>query len=93
VPRSALPAHDALHVQVAVNGVVVHDTDTAGRIRGVAALLADVSEFMTLQPGDVLLLGASAGSPRAHAGQQVGITIAGVGTLGFTLVAESGAAS
>jgi 5-oxopent-3-ene-1,2,5-tricarboxylate decarboxylase / 2-hydroxyhepta-2,4-diene-1,7-dioate isomerase len=92
-PLSSLPVPDASHVQVAVNGVVVHDTDTNDRIRSVAALLADVSEFMTLQPGDVLLLGASAGSPRAHAGQQVSITIAGVGTLGFTLVAESGAAS
>jgi 5-oxopent-3-ene-1,2,5-tricarboxylate decarboxylase / 2-hydroxyhepta-2,4-diene-1,7-dioate isomerase len=93
VPISAMPAPDALHVQVAVNGVVVHDTSTAERIRSVAALLADVTEFMTLQPGDVLLLGASAGSPRAHAGQQVRITIGGVGSLGFTLVAEFGAAS
>jgi 5-oxopent-3-ene-1,2,5-tricarboxylate decarboxylase/2-hydroxyhepta-2,4-diene-1,7-dioate isomerase len=88
---SALPAPDAVRVQVAVDGRVVHDTDTADRIRGVAALLADVTEFMTLQPGDLLLLGASAGSPLARAGQQVHIEIRGVGTLEFTLVAEQGA--
>ena len=46
-------------------------------IRPVARLIADVTEFMTLAPGDVLLLGVAAGAPRARAGQRVAIEIDG----------------
>jgi 5-oxopent-3-ene-1,2,5-tricarboxylate decarboxylase / 2-hydroxyhepta-2,4-diene-1,7-dioate isomerase len=55
-------------VRVAVDGQVVHETDTGDRIRPAARLLADVSDFMTLHPGDVLLLGVSYGAPRVRAG-------------------------
>jgi 5-oxopent-3-ene-1,2,5-tricarboxylate decarboxylase / 2-hydroxyhepta-2,4-diene-1,7-dioate isomerase len=47
-----------------------------------------VSEFMTLAPGDVLLLGVAAAAPRARAGQRVAIEIDGLGRLENTLVAE-----
>ena len=50
-------------------------------MRGVAQLIADVTEFMTLQPGDVLLLGLSHGSTQARAGQSVAIGFAGMGRL------------
>jgi len=83
-----VPSPDALAVSVAIDGVVVHRTDTAGRVRGVARLLADVSAFMTLQPGDLLLLGASHGAPCARAGQQVRVEIEGLGSLHFELRAE-----
>jgi 5-oxopent-3-ene-1,2,5-tricarboxylate decarboxylase/2-hydroxyhepta-2,4-diene-1,7-dioate isomerase len=87
-PAAAVPRPDALAVRIALDGCVAQATDTAGRVRGVAALIADVSAFMTLQPGDVLLLGASHGAPLARAGQQVHIGIDGVGTLDFGLVPE-----
>jgi 5-oxopent-3-ene-1,2,5-tricarboxylate decarboxylase/2-hydroxyhepta-2,4-diene-1,7-dioate isomerase len=54
----------------------------------VAQLLADVTEFMTLHPGDILSIGVSAQAPLAHAGQRVAIAIAGVGQLDNVLVAE-----
>jgi 5-oxopent-3-ene-1,2,5-tricarboxylate decarboxylase / 2-hydroxyhepta-2,4-diene-1,7-dioate isomerase len=54
----------------------------------VARLIADVSEFMTLFPGDVLMVGVAAGAPRARAGQRVTITIHGVGQLETPLVAQ-----
>ena len=56
-------------------------------MRPVARLIADVTEFMTLFPGDVLTVGVAAGAPRARAGQTVTITIDGVGQLENTLVA------
>jgi 5-oxopent-3-ene-1,2,5-tricarboxylate decarboxylase / 2-hydroxyhepta-2,4-diene-1,7-dioate isomerase len=89
VPASQVPDPDALAVRVEVDGNVLHASTTGGRIRGVARLLADVSEFMTLQAGDVLLLGAAHGAPLARAGQSVVITIAGLGTLNHRLVAEA----
>ncbi len=88
VPRDAVANPDALAVTVAIDGVVVHHTDTGGRVRSVAQLLADVTEFMTLHPGDILSIGVSANAPLAHAGQRVSITIEGVGQLENVLVAE-----
>lgn len=82
-------AVDALAVSVAVDGAVVHRADTGERVRSAARLLADVSSFMTLAPGDVLMLGVSHGAPRVAAGRAVTVAIDGVGSLGFTLNAEA----
>lgn len=82
---------DALDVNVAVDGEVVHRTTTGERVRSAAQLLADVSAFMTLSPGDVLLLGVSAGAPLVAAGHRVTVAMAGLGELDFDLVAEEAA--
>ena len=81
VPRAAIADPDDLAVQVYVDGDLKQQTTTGQRLRNVARLLADVTEFMTLLPGDVLMLGASAGAPRVRAGQQSRIVIDGVGEL------------
>ena len=88
VPRDTVTNPDALAVTVAIDGVVVQHTDTGGRFRSVAQLLVDVTEFMTLNPGDILSIGVAANAPLAHAGQRVTITIEGVGQLENILVAE-----
>jgi 5-oxopent-3-ene-1,2,5-tricarboxylate decarboxylase / 2-hydroxyhepta-2,4-diene-1,7-dioate isomerase len=79
---------DALGIRVTIDGVTVQRGSTAGMQRGVAQLIAEVSDFMTLSPGDVLMLGVPGGAPRARAGQRVSITIDAVGTLENHLVAE-----
>lgn len=89
VPREAVPDPDDLAIRVAVDGEVVHTARTAGMRRPVARLLRDVTEFMTLSPGDVLLLGVAAGAPRVSAGHGVSIEAAGLGRLEGRLVAES----
>jgi 5-oxopent-3-ene-1,2,5-tricarboxylate decarboxylase/2-hydroxyhepta-2,4-diene-1,7-dioate isomerase len=88
-PLAAGVEPDALTVRVAVDGQVVHETDTGDRIRPAARLLADVSAFMTLAPGDVLMLGVSAGAPRVAPGHAVAIDIAGLGRLSFGLAKEA----
>ena len=88
VPRDAVGAPDALGIAVAIDGAIVHRASTAGLIRPVARLLADVSAFITLAPGDVLSVGVAAGAPRARAGQRVRIAIDGLGWLDNPLVAE-----
>lgn len=87
-PADAVLQPDALRVRVRVDGMLVHESSTAGRTRNVAKLIADVSEFMTLMPGDLLLLGAAQGAPLAGAGQSVVIEIDGLGQLAHRLVAE-----
>lgn len=88
VPAAQVADPDALVIEVRIDGELVHRHGTAGRVRGVAQLIADVSEFMTLQPGDVLLLGRSQGAPLARAGQAVEIAITGLGALRCSLAAE-----
>ena len=88
VPRHAVPEPDALAVQVYVDGRLVHATTTGDRRRPVARLLADVTAFMTLAPGDILLLGVSAGAPRVRAGQELCIAIDGLGQLHNRFISE-----
>lgn len=57
-------------------------------VRSAPVLLADVSAFMTLSAGDVLLLGPGEGSPEGRAGDTVTIGVPGLGQLQHTLVAE-----
>ena len=88
IPRHKIANPDALPVRVYIDGALVHSTTTGERLRPIARLLADVTEFMTLSPGDVLMLGASAGAPQALAGQHVRIEIAGVGQLDNRFIFE-----
>ncbi len=93
VPASSHINPDALAITVALDGTVVHHSSTANLVRPVAQLLADVTEFMTLHPGDVLAVGVAAGAPRARAGQRVTIAIEGIGELAHTLVTEAAPAT
>ncbi len=88
VPREAVADPDALGVVVEIDGVVVQRASTSGRIRSIKQLIADVSDFMTLHPGDVLSIGVAAGSPLARAGQRVAISIEGIGVLENHLIPE-----
>jgi 5-oxopent-3-ene-1,2,5-tricarboxylate decarboxylase / 2-hydroxyhepta-2,4-diene-1,7-dioate isomerase len=78
-------------IRVQIDGVEVHRRDLESLVRGVAALIADVSEFMTLAEGDVLLVGPPEGAPLARPGQSVAIVIESLGTLRHRLVAEGAA--
>jgi 5-oxopent-3-ene-1,2,5-tricarboxylate decarboxylase/2-hydroxyhepta-2,4-diene-1,7-dioate isomerase len=87
-PASAIAHPDELAVKVWVDDELVHTTTTGDRIRGAAQLLADVSIFMTLHPGDLLLLGVSHGAPRVKSGQHSRIEIAGLAPLCNRFVSE-----
>ena len=88
VARDRVRDAAALAVRVFVDGELVQHTDTGDRIRPLARLLADVTDFLTLAPGDIVLLGTSLGAPTAHAGQRIAIEIDGIGRLEHALVAS-----
>jgi 5-oxopent-3-ene-1,2,5-tricarboxylate decarboxylase/2-hydroxyhepta-2,4-diene-1,7-dioate isomerase len=71
-----------------VNGHLVGDWSTGDCVRSAARLLADVSEFMTLSPGDILLIGTPRTMPSARLGDQVIVEVEGVGRLENRVVAE-----
>lgn len=64
-----------------VDGVVQQDARTSEMVHKVADLVAFVSSVMTLLPGDMILTGTPEGVGPITAGQQVSITIEGIGTL------------
>lgn len=91
VAASAIATPDALGIEVRVAGRPVQHAPTHGRVRPVAQLIADISQFMTLRAGDIVLLGTAPGAPRAAAGSDVSLVCAGIGSLRFALVAAEGA--
>ena len=76
-------------VEVRINGELKQAIRFADLVRPASKLLADVSEFMTLGAGDVLMLGLDAGRPRARAGDRIELSADGFGTLRNMLVAEA----
>jgi len=80
-PRAAIPNPDALTIRVYIDAELRQTATTSALIRPVAQLLADVTEFMTLAPGDVLAVGAACPAPRVRAGEHVRIEIEGLGRL------------
>jgi len=68
-----------------IDGQIVESRSLAGLIRKPAQLLADVTEFMSLRQGDVLLVGVSYQAPQAAAGSKITLSAEGVGSLSFTI--------
>jgi len=81
VPRAAIANPDDLAIRVFIDGKLRQQTGTSQLVRSIRRLLADVTDFMTLSPGDVLAVGAAAPAPRVRAGQQARIEIDGIGQL------------
>ena len=88
-PVSAVADPDALDIEVSVDGVVVQRATTADLVRPVARLIADVTQFMSFEAGDILLVGTPHDAPRVRAGQRYDIRIEQVGTLGNMLAAAA----
>lgn len=91
VPLSEGLHPDRIALTVSVDGKPMQSLHTDGRVRSAARLIADVSEFMTLSPGDVLLTGIPHGAPQVQAGQRVTIEAAGIGRLENHVVREGDA--
>ena len=77
----------SVRVQTTLNGELKQDGSTSDMVFSVAEIIAHVSSFMTLLPGDVILTGTPAGVGPMVAGDQVDITIDGIGTLTNPVVA------
>ncbi|MDJ0376308.1 fumarylacetoacetate hydrolase family protein [Cryobacterium sp. PH31-L1] len=66
---------DALRVRTWVNGALVQDDTTAHLAFGFGRLVADLSQLMTLEPGDVILTGTPAGSSVVQPGDVVEVEV------------------
>jgi 5-oxopent-3-ene-1,2,5-tricarboxylate decarboxylase/2-hydroxyhepta-2,4-diene-1,7-dioate isomerase len=86
VARELVPEPSALEVRVSVGGTLRQQRSLRDLVRPLPRLIADVTAFLTLYPGDVLLVGVPHEGPRARAGDTVAVEIAGVGTLACRIV-------
>jgi 5-oxopent-3-ene-1,2,5-tricarboxylate decarboxylase / 2-hydroxyhepta-2,4-diene-1,7-dioate isomerase len=57
-------------------------------LRPIHQLLSDIGEFLTLAPGDIVLVGEPPDSPLAHAGDRVRVEIDGLAPLENQVVPE-----
>lgn len=89
VAKRHLASPDAVRIAITINEQPPFTTTTATCVRGVAQLVADVTCFMTLMPGDVLMLGAPHHAPIAHAGDTVQVRIDDWEPLAFSLHVEN----
>ena len=70
-----------LAITCTVNGELRQAGRTGQMLRSVADLIVHVSQSMTLLPGDVVLTGTPAGVGALHVGDEVAVSIEGIGTL------------
>ncbi|MBI2193466.1 MAG: fumarylacetoacetate hydrolase family protein [Planctomycetes bacterium] len=77
-----------LTLESRVNGTVRQHTNTSDLIYSVAALVADMTQCFTLNPGDVIFTGTPSGVGPLKPGDVVEIEIQGVGTLRNRAVAD-----
>ncbi|WP_394938555.1 fumarylacetoacetate hydrolase family protein [Psychromicrobium sp. YIM B11713] len=76
-----IPAHDVdpagLRIRTWVNGELVQDDDSSTLLFPFAQLVADLSQLLTLESGDIILTGTPAGASVAVPGDVVEIEVSG----------------
>ncbi len=88
VDAADVPDPHDLALRTLVNGQVVQQGHTSHMIHDIPALIAYLSGFMTLQPGDIILTGTPDGVVNVNVGDEVVTEIDGIGRLVNTLVGD-----
>jgi 2-keto-4-pentenoate hydratase/2-oxohepta-3-ene-1,7-dioic acid hydratase in catechol pathway len=70
-----------LQISTTLNGEPRQSSTTGLMLNAVPALVAYISSFMTLLPGDVIATGTPEGVGPMKPGDEVSVTVAGIGTL------------
>lgn len=96
VTADEIPDPQTLHMRLVLGGEVLQNGYTGDMIFSVAHLIADMSQVMTLEPGDVIATGTPPGIGAARIpprwlrpGDVVRVEIDGLGVLENPVVAES----
>ena len=88
VPTAQVADPHSLAITLYVNGEIRQHNTTANFVRSIALLIAEISEFMTLHAGDVLITGTPEGRVDVQPGDTVEVEISGLGRLVNHVVAE-----
>ena len=87
-PAAAVPDPDALTVTMTVGGRAETALQTAELVRPVGRLLSDLSQFMTLSPGDLVLVGLPPQLILAKPDDTVEASAEGIGRIGCRIISE-----
>jgi 2-keto-4-pentenoate hydratase/2-oxohepta-3-ene-1,7-dioic acid hydratase in catechol pathway len=77
---------DGVSIQTHLNGDLMQDGSTKDLIFDIPTLIAHISSVMTLLPGDVILTGTPEGIGPMQPGDEVEVSIGGLGALTNTVV-------
>jgi 5-oxopent-3-ene-1,2,5-tricarboxylate decarboxylase / 2-hydroxyhepta-2,4-diene-1,7-dioate isomerase len=75
-------------IRISINGELRCSASTADLVRPIDRLIADINEFMTLQPGDIVLIGEPPDAPPARAGDRVRVEVDDLPAIENEVVAE-----
>jgi 5-carboxy-2-oxohept-3-enedioate decarboxylase HpaG1 subunit (EC 4.1.1.68)/5-carboxy-2-oxohept-3-enedioate decarboxylase HpaG2 subunit (EC 4.1.1.68) len=87
-PRDAIPDVQNLQLKTWVNGELTQSGTTRDMVFDVPFLIEYLSEFMTLQPGDMIATGTPKGLADVKPGDEVVVEVEGVGRLTNRIVSE-----
>ena len=79
-----------LELRTYINGELRQRGNTSNFIYGIGELIEYITEFMTLEPGDMIWTGTPKGISHIHPGDHMRLEIDGLGALENTVVAEAG---
>ncbi|MEO8936945.1 MAG: fumarylacetoacetate hydrolase family protein [Burkholderiaceae bacterium] len=85
VDAADVPDPMNLRLRTSINGVVTQDGNTRDMVNDIPALIAHLSGFMTLSPGDVILTGTPEGVADCKPGDEVVTEIDGICRLVNTI--------
>ncbi len=85
VPTQQVDNPNQLQLELKINGVTRQAGNTAQMMRSVEEIIAEVSSFYTLEPGDIILTGTPAGVSRIESGDHLEGTIEHIGSLQVTV--------
>ncbi|CAH0185846.1 Homoprotocatechuate catabolism bifunctional isomerase/decarboxylase [Peribacillus sp. Bi96] len=88
VSKESISNPDSLGIRVYINGELKQENSTSNLIRSISRLIEDVTDFMTLNSGDVLLVGVPENAPLAKANDQIRIEIDEIGYLENSIIPE-----
>ncbi len=78
----------AMTTTVSVNGDVKEHFATGKMLYSIADYIEAISQYITLQPGDVIMMGTDGHSPEIRHGDTISIEISGLGVLANPVVRE-----
>ncbi|QHE52394.1 fumarylacetoacetate hydrolase family protein [Pontibacillus sp. HMF3514] len=88
VEKESIKNPDECKLQVYVNGELRQENSTTNLVRSIPKLIQDITEFMTLNEGDLLLTGVPENAPIVEIGDHVKISVEGIGVLENTIKSE-----
>ena len=78
VPAGACPSWDKIELKLVVNGETRQSGRAGDMIHGVPKLLAYISRYITLEPGDIVATGTPAGVGACKAGDSLEASLVGL---------------